>query len=148
MIGGNRKGMLSTLDAVIFVTILAVVAAGLVSVPEIDDPTPDASEICGDLFEVRLQSSCILPDSGDSVYLMTDLTAIALASGETVFLEDYIERAVSGTLSGRYGYTLTAECGGAECCFGDGRGRTVSSFTAVYDVIGDTDLSVTLTIFD
>ena len=142
----SKKGMLSTVDAVIFVTILALVAACMVAVPEEPEDGPDASELCSDLFDVRLRSSCVLPGSGDAVYSMKDLTAIALSSGETDFLEDYVERAVRGSLPARYGYSVDVVYGDVEKMFGSAAGSSVSSFSTVYDVLGETDLSVTFTV--
>lgn len=142
----GRKGMLSTLDAVIFVTILAVVASCMIGMPEQEDTTPDAAVICEDLFDVRLQSSCVLPDSGDTVYGFADLTAMAISSGETDFLEDYIERAMDGCLSDMYGYSLTVKYGSVGQTFEKGPDRTVSAYRTTMDVMGDADLSVSLRI--
>ena len=143
----NRRGMVATLDAMIFVTVLAIVSMTLFTVgAHDDDKGPDASGICDSISHITLSSEVVAEGSGDRPMNVWDISAVAIASGDEGFVSEYLEGVLRDILSDRYGYVMTIECRGTAITFGEGKGSPVSECIRGFDTIGGV-LSVQLTIY-
>ncbi len=143
----NRKGMVSTLDAVIFVTVLSVVACLVIGVPQIQDHGPDAGEICDSIFDSKLRAGEVIEGGGEAVYPMPELAAMAVNSGQDSFIRGYIDGVMSDVLGDRYVYRLEMTYLDSGLVLGTDAGyEPVSSCTREYVIVGDGVLTVTLTV--
>lgn len=142
----NRRGLVSTLDAVIFVTILAVAACAVIGVPQIAHDGPDALEICDGIFDARLKAEEVVEGGGGTVYPMADLAAMAVNSGETSFIEGYMDGVMRDAIGDRYGYRIVLDYNGIGVTLGTEDGDPVSSCTREYHVTGGGVLKVSMAV--
>ncbi len=144
----NRNGMVATLDAVIFVAVLAMVSVTLVTVdlPE-HDSTPDASEVIDTVSYIRLSSELIAENSGDMNMSVWDMCAASMNCGETGFVEGYLEDVVGDVLTDRYAFEMTVSYGGTGISFGEGAGAPLSQCTREMGILGGGIMTVSLTIY-
>lgn len=143
----NGKGMVATLDAVIFVTVLAVASMMLFTAVPHDGPEgPDASGICDSVSRITLSSELIAEGSGDRPMNVWDMCAVSIASGDTEFVENYLGGVIGDILTDRYGYVMRVEYRGTVLEFGEGRGNPVSECMRDIDTVGGI-VSVSLTVY-
>ncbi len=144
----NRKGMVATLDAVIFVAVLAIVSVTLFAVePPEDDSTPDASDVCDSLSRIRLSSELVAENSGDMRMDIWSMAAASMNSGDTEFVTGYVQDVVRDILTDRYAFEMSVAYGGMSLSFGEGRGAPLSSCTKEMGILGGGTMTVTLTIY-
>lgn len=143
--------MVASLDAMIFVTVLALVAVTLISAGQPVDEGPDASKILDDMDKVRLGSDHIVEDGGDIGMDLWSMYAASASSGDTSFITGYMTDVVSDTLKGRYGFIMDIEYGGRVYTFGKaapgGYGDPVSECDRTFTVLGGGELRVGLRIY-
>ncbi len=144
----NRRGMVATLDAVIFVAVLAIISVTLVAVdvPE-DDGTPDATEILDSMSYIKLSSELVAENSGDMKMNIWDMSAACMNSGDTEFVTGYLQGTVRDILTDRYAFEMTLTYGDAAVSFGEGRGAPLSGCTREIGILGGGVMSVSLTIY-
>ena len=143
----NRKGMIATIDAAIFVTVLAVISITLVAVDVPKDTSPDASEVCDSISAITLQSDCIAEGSGNMRMNIWDISAASMCSGDTGFISGYLQNALGDILTDRYGYEMTIRYQGNEMSFGQGRGAPLSECERDVRVLGGDMLHLHLVIY-
>lgn len=143
----NRKGMVATLDAVIFVAVLAIVSVTLVTVDLPEESGPDASDVCDSLSSVKLPSELIAEDSGGMEMNVWDIAAASMNDGDTEFISDYIEMVVHDLLTGRYPFEMSIRYNGSEISFGEGRGEPISECDRTVGILGGTEMRVRLVIY-
>ncbi len=143
----NRRGMVATLDAMIFVTVLAVVSMTLFFAGPQEDGSPDASEICDSVSSITLPADCVAEDSGNMRLNIWDIAAVSMEEGDTEFIDGYLEDVLDDMLTGRYGYEMTLIYEDSEISFGRGGGAPLSECSREISVLGGGTVSVRLTIY-
>ena len=143
----NRRGMIATIDAAIFVTVLAVISITLVVVDVPEDTSPDASEVCDSISSITLQSDCIAEGSGNMRMNIWDISAASMCSGDTEFISGYLQEVLRDILTDRYGYEMTVSYLDDEMSFGHGKGAPLSECERDVRVLGGGTLHLHLTIY-
>ena len=139
--------MVATADALIFVFILALVSVSVISIHPSEPDTPDASEVCDSLSLIRLDAGVMVGGTRSTDSTVWDLAAASLSSGDTAFIEGYLDDVIRDILSGRYGYELVITHKERMMTVGDGAGTPTSECSRTYAVIGGGSVSVILTIY-
>lgn len=143
----SEKGMVATMDVMIFITILAIVAATLIAPQPVEDGDPDASRILDDMSGISLGSNLLLEDSGNAMMSIWNFSAVCISTGETGFIEDYVSGILQDTLTFRYGYFMTMEYRGDSVSIGEMGAKPLSECRKEMEVIGDDPLIVHLVVY-
>ncbi|MBQ2762402.1 MAG: hypothetical protein IJF47_01660, partial [Candidatus Methanomethylophilaceae archaeon] len=67
--------MVATFDVLIFIVLLSTVAVSLVSFNSFETDTPDASQLCEDIFSLEIKSDDFLSNGDTVVYRLSDYAA-------------------------------------------------------------------------
>lgn len=97
--GMNRMGMISIMDAVIFIALITVIAAMLFAFPHSDDDNgPLAGEITKQFLSIELKASDVLDTEDSKTYPISMLIAAEINSGDiddaTAMVKDVFDRIV------------------------------------------------------
>ena len=139
--------MIATLDAVIFVSVIAVVAMTLINTVPDRPEGISASEISEDLAHVTVGSDSIIKNSGNKELSLYDAAVLSMMRNDTTYIKGYIESMMKDILKDRYGYTLTIECNGKTLTVGNGGDDPLSEFKGSFNVMGKNDANVHLMIY-
>ena len=143
----NRKGMIATLDAVIFVTGLALVSVTLMVSENSNDTSPDATEVCDVLTGMSMDSSDVTGDRVRINMSMWDYTAYCMVIGETDELENYLQDVLEDLLTGRYPFELTLEYRGMILTVGEGKGDPATECIRDVETFAGDSISIHLTVY-
>ncbi len=143
----NRKAVIASLDAMIFVTLLAVAASAMIVFVPQEDGAPDASEICNNLNYVILDGDAVAGESVRSDITFWDYAACMISAGRTAELESYIAELMDDLVSGRYGYGMELTHGGSTVTVGRGNGTPSSDCNLEILTYDGTVLGVRLTVY-
>ena len=146
----NGKGMVATMDAMIFVTVLALVSVTLFSFGGTEDRPPDASDVVEDLSRMTIDGREVFPLLSGTRISVWEYAAYSEMIGEPAMFDSYISEVMGDMLTERYGYSLTIS-------YGDQPGDLVVTYEErtgipVSECIRDIELvrgscNVTLTIY-
>ena len=78
----NRKAMAATMDALVFIAIIGLVAAGIFAYSVQYENNTDAKEIHDMFFSVELRTSDVYDDPDTQIVRMCDLVAVYILSGK------------------------------------------------------------------
>ena len=77
----NRKGMLSSLDAMIFLSVMVLVSAGLFAYASFEDPeTITSKDVADSFFSAELRASDLYPTEDDQTAPICDILAACINS--------------------------------------------------------------------
>lgn len=144
----NRKGMVATLDVLIFIVLLSVVTLTFVSfnTPELQET--DVSTLCEDVFTTEIKSDDFLSNGDTTVYRLSDYVAMSITSGNEEFIETHVKSVLDDLLGKKYQYHLTMEYNNKIMEIGNGFESPSSVCKTEFDVIGPEDLYVELSLYD
>ena len=140
--------MVATVDALIFVFILALVTVSIVHIEPEEPDTPDASEVCDYLSQIALDGYhtglFTLKDRHVSVW---EQSAVSILLKDTDFIRGYLKDVLDDILGGRYGYELKVSFEGESFTVGEGAGLPSSECVRTYPLVNDYEVHVSLTIY-
>ena len=139
--------MVATFDVLIFIVLLSAVAASLVSFNSFETDTPDASQLCEDIFSLEIKSDDFLSNGDTVVYRLSDYAAMSLMNGDIEFINANIAGILDDLLDDRYGYHLSMNYKNEKIEIGKRFDSPLSVCKTEFDVIGPEDLSVELSLY-
>jgi len=145
----DRKGVVSIVDAMIFVTLIAVVSMCLFSffVSEHQEE-PMAKTVCDDLISVELKASDVFDTEDSDVYRISDLIATGMVSGRTDRVESYVSQTLDGLIPKMHGYELTISYDGKTMTFArEGGQEMTSEYSVDTDIVNGKTMGYYLKIF-
>lgn len=145
----DRKGFVSIVDAMIFVTLIAVVSMCLFSmfITEYQEE-PMANSVCDGLISIELKSSDVFDTEDSDVYHISDLIASGLSSGKTAKLQSYISKTVDGMIPGMHGYSLTVTYRDKAMSFErDGGSQLTSEYSTDVNILNGSTVRYELKIY-
>ena len=105
--GMNRKGMISIIDAVIFISLLSVIAAMLFAFPHSDGGNnPMAGEIAEQFLSMELMASDVLDTDDSKTYPISMLIAAEINSGNTDAAEMMVKEVFDRIVPSGHGYAV------------------------------------------
>lgn len=107
MVGLNRKGTVALIDAMVFLSLMSVVAVGIfayIGYAEIEEPM--AKSVTDDLFSVKVKASDLTDSEDSKLYPIAVLISANMASGDTEFTERYLAETMDCLIPEMYGYVL------------------------------------------
>ena len=108
--GMNRKGMISIMDAVIFISLISVVAAMLFAFPHSDEYNrPTAGEVTEQFLSVELKASDVLDTDDSKTYPISMLIAAEINSGDTDAAAKMVKDVFDRIVPSGHGYTVEME---------------------------------------
>ena len=126
----RKKGMISLMDAMIFITILSIAASAIFVYAPNDSHEENAKDIHHDIFETKLKVSDVFDIQDTRVMPLSDLLAAHLTSGEGN-IEDYIYKVLDAKIIGKFRFICTSS--GKTMILGDGNGVPSSSYAQTMD---------------
>jgi len=142
----NRRGMAAVTDAVMFMTVMMLVTAGLFAAGQDRARDVSAEDVCDDLLSVTLGLDDVYDTDDGSPVRLHDAVAGYLRTGQGRALERAEEAAGALVPSGR-AFLLSFEYKGAYAHVGEEGGTPASGFSGSVTVTGGGRLSYTLWIY-
>lgn len=129
----DRKGMLATVDAMIFLTLLSVVATGMFSyISSEEAEQPLARSVSDDFFAIRLKASDVFSTDDSQIFPVADLIAANMNSGNSDTAQVFIHDTISEMVPPMYGYVFTITYNGMTLMSSrDGFSETSSYVTSI-----------------
>lgn len=145
----DRKGMISLMDAMIFVTLMALVSASLFTMYCIDDSDePDAKDICDEFISIRLKASDVFDTEDSEVYDISTLIASHMASDTEDEVEEYIENVIDDLVPKTYGFRFEINVGDESIiCQRESTGELISEYRTTIRTIADVEIDYRLSIY-
>lgn len=144
---GNKKGMLSTMDAMLFLSIMIVVCAGFFAYGiKTQDEETMAKTVATDFLSVRLLSSDVYPTEDGQVFPVADLVAAQMLSGKGSALA-FAESALRGMVPVDVHYKAVFKINGRTASVGDGKGTPSSEYACVQEIAGKGQIEFSLALF-
>lgn len=144
----DGKGMISLVDAMIFVTLLSIVSVSLFSFYASEyQEEPMAKNICNEIISIDLRASDVFETTDSDTYSISDLIASGINSDRTEKIESYIENSIDELIPINDGYRLTITYGDRTMEFEREMGSIVDSeYSTDVDIINGTKMNYRLVI--
>ncbi|MDD3128650.1 MAG: hypothetical protein PHW16_05290 [Candidatus Methanomethylophilaceae archaeon] len=124
----NRKGMLSSLDAMIFLSVMVLVSAGLFAYASFEDPeTITSKDVADSFFSAELRASDLYPTEDDQTAPICDILAACINSGNLTKAKEYTEKVMRDLIPRHSSFLVEMEFNGKVLTAG-AAGSGVSSY--------------------
>ena len=133
----NRGGMLSSLDAMVFLSVMILVSAGLFAYASFEEPeTMTSKEVTESFFAAELRVSDLYPTTDAHTAPVSDLMAACINSGNVTKAKEYTEKVMRDLIPGYRSFFVEMEFGGMIMTAGEGGGRVSSYYETEYSTAG------------
>lgn len=145
----NRKGMISIIDAIVFLSMLSIICIALFTMSDAgsDDEMPDAWSVADRIMQVELKEyDCFdTDDNGNCSFAV--IIASRIHQNDTEEITAIIQNILDDSIPGPYGYALSLEYEGKRIEIDKGEGeKDRSRYTGTCDIIGGKILKIDLRI--
>lgn len=143
----NRKGMISIIDAIIFVSILSMVSVAMFSLADTDAHTENqmAGDIVDTFLSMELRSCDVMGTDDTATYPISILLASLINSDDPYALE-FVEGIFDGMIQEPYGYELMIEYDGRTIETGTLLNDISSKYRTSVPIVNDKCLTISLSI--
>ena len=118
----NRKGMLSSLDAMIFLSVMVLVSAGLFAYASLT-----SKDVADSFFSAELRASDLYPTEDDQTAPICDILAACINSGNLTKAKEYTEKVMRDLIPRHSSFLVEMEFNGKVLTAG-AAGSGVSSY--------------------
>lgn len=133
----NRKGMLSSIDAMVFLSVMVLVSAGLFAYSSFEEPDAVTSrDVAERFFAAELRASDLYPTEDTHTVPVCDLMAACINTGCTEKAERYTERIIRDLIPGHMSFFTEMEFNSKLMTVGDSSGRVSSYYETEYQTAG------------
>jgi len=143
----NGKGMISIVDASVFLAVIGLIAAGMFAYSAAaDDKEPLAKDLYDTFFAIELQSSDLFDDPDTRTVRMCDLIAAYMVTGEGKVME-YVDSVLRSMIPPIYGYLLVFEYDGRVIMAGEGGNGLSSRYHGEMTIMNGNTMRATLSLY-
>lgn len=145
----NRKGIISLMDAMIFLTLLSIVSVAMFSFlsPETQDE-PMAKTICEDFLSIRLKASDVFETEDSDVYSISEIIAADLIAGGSEKVYNFVKDSMDDLVPATYGYKMSFEFEGKTMILSKmGCGGNESAYEKEISIRGAESLFIAINLF-
>jgi len=143
----NGKGMVSIVDASVFMVVIGLIAAGMFAYSShVVEKEPLAKELYDSFFVIELQSGDLFDDPDTRTVRMCDLIAAYMVTGKGT-VKEYVDDVLRSIIPPIYDYLFVFEYDGFVMITGDG-GRVLSSrYQGEMTIISGNTMRATLSLY-
>ncbi|MCL2608163.1 MAG: hypothetical protein FWD92_06400 [Methanomassiliicoccaceae archaeon] len=143
----GRKGMISIVDASVFIVIIGLIAAGMFAYSSAAiEKEPLAKEMYDAFFAIELHSSDLFDDPDTRNVRICDLMAAYMTTGEGS-VKEYAEDILRSIIPPVYGYLFVFEYGGSVMTIGNGGNVLSSSYHGEKRIINGNTMRASLSLY-
>jgi hypothetical protein len=133
----NRKGMLSSLDAMVFLSVMVLVSAGLFAYASFEEPeTITSKDVTESFFSAELRASDLYPTDDNHSVPICDILAACINSGNLTKAKEYTEKVMRDLIPRHNSFLVEMEFGGKILTVGGGGCQVSSYYEAEYATAG------------
>ena len=146
MIAG-KKGMASVIDAFMFITVIALIAAGMFAYSSLTaEEGAEAKALHDTFFSIELRTNDLFEETDTQSVRMCDLVAAHMASGKGD-VKEYVESVLGSIIPPIYGYEFKFEYEGHVLTIGDGGNVLRSHYSSDIVILGGKVMHTSLSLY-
>jgi len=139
--------MASVIDAMMFITVIALVAAGMFAYSSVtSDEKTEAKTLHDTFFSIELRTSDLFDGTDTQSVRMCDLIAAYMMSGRGD-VREYTEHVLASVIPPIYGYEFTFEYEGRVMTIGGGGDILTSQYSSEMVILGGKMMRTSLSLY-
>jgi hypothetical protein len=143
----GKKGMASVIDVMMFITVIALVAAGMFAYSSLThDETTEAKTLHDAFFSIELRTNDLFNETDTQSVRMCDLVAAHMMSGRGD-VREYTEHVLASVIPPIYGYEFTFEYEGRVMTVGNGGYILTSQYSSEMVILGGKMMRTSLSLY-